>query len=54
MFIKLKIPILIGLLTASLLAGCQNAASHRADVQADSSDRMTVGKVQREIKSWNE
>jgi outer membrane protein assembly factor BamE (lipoprotein component of BamABCDE complex) len=50
MSIILKIPTLIGLLTASLLAGCQNAASHRADVQNDSGDRMTVGKVQREIR----
>jgi outer membrane protein assembly factor BamE (lipoprotein component of BamABCDE complex) len=41
--------ILLGLLSASLIAGCQSAASHRADVQDDSADRVTVGKVQREI-----
>ena len=42
--------ILLGLLSASLIAGCQSAASHRADVQDDSADRVTVGKVQREIR----
>ncbi len=31
-----------------LLSGC-NAASHRAAVQDDSTDRLTVGNVQREI-----
>ncbi|MDD5579545.1 MAG: outer membrane protein assembly factor BamE [Methylobacter sp.] len=50
MFIRLKGHILFGLMTASLLAGCQNAAFHRADVQDNSSDRMTVGKVQKEIR----
>ncbi len=38
------------LFAAALLAGCQTAAYHRADVQTDSADRMTVGKVQREIR----
>lgn len=42
--------ILLGLLSAFLLAGCQSAASHRADVQDDSADRVTVGNVQREIR----
>jgi len=36
-------------LVSSLLTGCQNAASHRSNVQDDSEDRITVGKVQREI-----
>ncbi len=41
----------IGLLLASSIAsGCSTAAQHRADVQNDSSDRMTVGIVQREIR----
>jgi len=39
------IPIFI---IGSLMAGC-SASSHRADVQDDSADRITVGKVQREI-----
>lgn len=38
------------LLTAFLLTGCQTAAQHRANVQDDSTDRMTVGKVQKEIR----
>jgi len=32
------------------LVGCASAAQHRADVQDDSGDRLTVGTVQREIK----
>jgi len=32
------------------LTGCMTAAEHRAAVQDDSGDRMTVGKVQREIR----
>lgn len=39
-----------GLLTGSLLVGCQTAAFHKADVQDDSTDRITVGKVQKEIR----
>jgi outer membrane protein assembly factor BamE (lipoprotein component of BamABCDE complex) len=37
---------------AGLLAGCQTAAQHAADVRAaqDTGDRVTVGKVQREIR----
>lgn len=40
------------LVSLVLLAGCQSAAEHSADVRAgrDAGDRMTVGKVQREIK----
>ncbi len=35
-----------------VLAGCQSAAQHAADVRAaqDAGDRLTVGKVQREIR----
>lgn len=40
----------VALLTVAIIAGCQSAAFHRADVQDDSTDRMTVGKVQREIR----
>lgn len=43
--------IFFGLLSAALLlTGCQTAASHRASVQDNSTDRMTVGKVQKEIR----
>lgn len=38
------------LLAAAALTGCQSAAFHRADVQDNSADRMTVGKVQKEIR----
>lgn len=40
----------LALLTVTLLAGCQTAALHRADVQDSSTDRMTVGRVQKEIR----
>ncbi len=51
MIVKFKSPILIGQLTALLLAGClKDAAYHRAAVQDDSGDRMTVGNVQRKIR----
>jgi outer membrane protein assembly factor BamE (lipoprotein component of BamABCDE complex) len=34
-----------------LISGCSTAASkHRADIRDDAGDRVTVGKVQREIK----
>jgi len=42
--------ILLGLLSAFLLSGCQSAAQHKASVQDDSVDRITVGNVQREIR----
>lgn len=37
---------------ATLLSGCQTASQHAADVRAsqDAGDRVTVGKVQREIR----
>lgn len=51
MFKRSNIWIFFGLLSAALvLAGCQTAASHRANVQDNSTDRMTVGKVQKEIR----
>lgn len=34
----------------ALLSGCQSAADHRTAVQSDDGDRLTVGKVQREIR----
>ena len=42
--------ILAAAMTVVLLSGCISAAQHRKDVQDDSTDRVTVGKVQREIK----
>lgn len=35
---------------AMFLTGCMSAAQHRADVQDNSGDRLTVGKVQKEIR----
>ncbi len=42
--------ILGGFLFIALVAGCQSAAYHRQQVQDDSTDRVTVGRVQREIR----
>ena len=50
MLTRSRSTVFLGLLTASLLAGCQTAAFHRADTQDNSADRMTVGKVQKEIR----
>ena len=43
-----KLLILLG--TLSLVSGCINAGTHRADVRDDSADRVSVANVQREIK----
>jgi len=50
MYLKYISPVLSGILIATLFTGCQTAAFHRADVQESSTDRMTVGKVQKEIR----
>ena len=43
--------IIVMLTAAGLIAGCQTAAQHAADVRAaQDGDRVTVGKVQREIR----
>ena len=39
-----------GLFAAITLSGCMSAAQHRAAVQDDSGERVTVGTVQREIR----
>ncbi|MDD5196935.1 MAG: hypothetical protein WC937_02290 [Candidatus Omnitrophota bacterium] len=39
--------LLLGLL---FLCGCSNASAHLKSVQSDAGDRVTVGKVQREIR----
>jgi outer membrane protein assembly factor BamE (lipoprotein component of BamABCDE complex) len=38
------------LLVAMALGGCMSASEHRASVQDNSTDRVTVGKVQKEIR----
>jgi outer membrane protein assembly factor BamE (lipoprotein component of BamABCDE complex) len=50
MLTKSKYHIFLALLTGLFLTGCQTAAQHRADVQDNSTDRVTVGKVQKEIR----
>jgi len=42
--------IILSLLCILSLAGCLSAQSHKNRVQDDSTDTLTVGKVQREIK----
>lgn len=42
--------LLLLFLTAALITGCETAAQHRAAVQDNTSDRVTVGKVQKEIR----
>jgi outer membrane protein assembly factor BamE (lipoprotein component of BamABCDE complex) len=42
--------LLWGFLLIALITGCQSAAVHKQQVQNDSSDRVTVGKVQKEIR----
>lgn len=41
---------LVALFTTLVLGGCASAPQHRADVRDDSTDRVTVGKVQREVR----
>ena len=42
--------VLLGFLLISLVNGCQSASVHKQQVQDDSTDRVTVGKVQKEIR----
>jgi outer membrane protein assembly factor BamE (lipoprotein component of BamABCDE complex) len=42
--------IFVAAIAVSMLSGCMTTLQHREAVQDDSADRMTVGKVQREIK----
>lgn len=44
---RIILPLLFSL---ALLGGCMTTAEHRAAVRDDSGDRLTAGKVQREIK----
>ena len=41
---------LSGILLIALVTGCQTAAVHKQQVQDDSTDRVTVGTVQKEIR----
>jgi len=50
MFGRPRNPLVLLLLTGTLLTGCQSAAYHRGDVQDNSTDRVTVGTVQKEIR----
>ncbi|MDR1311055.1 MAG: hypothetical protein LBK01_04160 [Burkholderiaceae bacterium] len=49
MFSSIRLPVLFALSTALFFGGC-TAAYHKAQVQDDSTDRVTVGKVQKEIR----
>jgi outer membrane protein assembly factor BamE (lipoprotein component of BamABCDE complex) len=42
--------IALAILCATALTGCQSAAEHKAQVRDDSTDRVSVGTVQREIR----
>ena len=42
--------ILIAFLMNLFLSGCMSASQHKAEVQSDETDRLTVGTVQKEIK----
>ncbi len=41
---------ILSISAVALFSGCQTAAQHRQDVQDNTGDRLTVGKVQREIR----
>jgi len=42
--------VLLGLLLISVVTGCQTASFHKQQVQDETGDRVTVGKVQKEIR----
>ena len=42
--------IIFGVLALTVLSGCMSASSHRAKVQDETGDRLSVGTVQREIR----
>lgn len=45
-----RIIIMTGILVSLTLGGCMSAAQHREAVRDDSSDRITVGVVQKEVR----
>ncbi|MFA6142311.1 MAG: lipoprotein [Candidatus Omnitrophota bacterium] len=42
--------ILVMLVAVAFLSGCSSASSHMKSVKSDAGDRVTVGKVQREVR----
>lgn len=46
-----KLIILLTLLSLTLIQGCKSASDHRRDVRDDTGEKVTVGKVQAEIKT---
>lgn len=46
----MDIKALLAFFIVVVLGGCATASQHRSEVQDDSADRVTVGKVQREIR----
>ena len=48
--LRFKVTLCCVAMAALALTGCQTASSHRGQVQDDSTDRMTVAKVQKEIR----
>ena len=46
----MRVKQLLALLTVVVIAGCSSAGSHLRETQSGIDDRMTVGKVQREIE----
>jgi outer membrane protein assembly factor BamE (lipoprotein component of BamABCDE complex) len=47
----MKIKYLALILTSLFLVGCKSASDHRRDVRDDTGEKVTVGKVQAEIKT---
>jgi outer membrane protein assembly factor BamE (lipoprotein component of BamABCDE complex) len=47
----MKIKYLVLILTLLMIAGCKSASDHRRDVRDDTGEKVTVGKVQAEIKT---
>ena len=46
-----KLITLLALLSLTLMQGCKSASDHRRDVRDDTGEKVTVGKVQAEIKT---
>jgi outer membrane protein assembly factor BamE (lipoprotein component of BamABCDE complex) len=47
----MKIKYLVLILTLLMITGCKSASDHRRDVRDDTGEKVTVGKVQAEIKT---
>jgi outer membrane protein assembly factor BamE (lipoprotein component of BamABCDE complex) len=45
-----KILILLALISLTLIQGCKTVAEHKRDLRDDTGEKVTVGKVQAEIK----